>query len=97
MSDAPQAVSFNAAEGVDLVVDDSSDDETFSIKVMKGTDVLEEHDGVTTTSAADIGSDHFSVETVEPPKAPEDPGPEDAAEGEPEEAEGGTPGSESEG
>lgn len=92
MSEAAQTISFNAAEGVDLVVDDSSDDETFSIKVMRGTEVLEEHDGVTTATAGDIGSEHFSAETIEPPTAPEDPGSEDAPEGEPEDAEGGTPG-----
>ena len=96
MGETPQTISFNAAEGIDLVVDDSSDDEKFSITVMRGAEILEQHDSVTTATAGAIGSEHFSAETVEPPTAPEDAGPADAAEGEPEDAEGGTPGAGSE-
>lgn len=83
MSDAPKAFAVDAAEGVDVHIDDSSEDETFTLTVRKGGEQVEQHDGVTVDSVHDVGSEHFSASSVEPPSAPPEPSAEDAPEGDP--------------
>lgn len=72
MTDAPTAFAINAAKGVEVHVDDSSDDETFVLTVRKEGKEVEKHEGVTAATLGDLSSEHFSAETVEPPSAPED-------------------------
>ena len=75
MSDAPQAWALSSGEEVEALVDDTSDDETFSISIRKGGQEVEKHEGLTAASVHDVQSDHFSVEAVTPPMGhPDDAG-----------------------
>lgn len=71
MSETPKALAIDAAEGVDVHIDDSSEAETFDVKVLKAGQEVEAHTGVTLEALASVSSDHFSVELIEPPTAPE--------------------------
>lgn len=71
MSDVPKAFAIDAAEDVSVHIDDSSESETFEVKVTKAGEEVESHQGVTIDGLAALSSDHFSVEFVEPPTAPE--------------------------
>lgn len=71
MSDTPKAFAIDASDGVDVHIDDSSETETFDVKVVKEGEEIESHQGVTIEALAAVTSDHFSVELVEPPVAPE--------------------------
>lgn len=71
MSETPKALAIDAVEGVDVHIDDTSDAETFDVKVLKEGQEVEAHSGVTLEQLAAVSSDHFSVELVEPPTAPE--------------------------
>lgn len=83
MSDAPKAFAVEAAEGVDVHIDDSSEDETFKLTVLKQGQQVEEHAGLTADTVGSVGSEHFSVATVDPPAAPSDPSDDDAPQGDP--------------
>ena len=67
MADTPKAYAIDAAEGVVVSVDDSSDDETFQIVVVKEGEEVEKHEAVTADSVGGLESDHFSVEYIDPP------------------------------
>lgn len=67
MSDAPKAFAIDAAEGVGVHLDDSSEDETFSISVLKDGAEVESHTGVTAATVAGLSSEHFTATVVEAP------------------------------
>lgn len=67
MSETPKAFAIDAAEGAVVHVDDSSEDETFSISVRKGGEEVETHAGVTADSVVELGSEHFTAAHVDPP------------------------------
>lgn len=67
MADTPKAFAINAAEGVAVHIDDSSEDETFEVAVLKDGTEVEKHQGITADSVVALESDHFSVEHIEPP------------------------------
>lgn len=67
MADTPKAYAINAIEGAAVHIDDSSDDETFKITVVRDGAALEEHEGVTAVSLGSLASDLFSVEYIDPP------------------------------
>ncbi len=71
MTDAPTAFAINANKGVDVHIDDSAEDETFVLTVLKDGKEVEKHEGITAANVGDLSSDHFSAETVEAPTAPE--------------------------
>lgn len=79
MSDTPKALAIDAADGVEVHIDDSSETETFDVKVRKAGEEVEAHTGLTIDDLAALDSEHFSVDLVEPPTAPE-PGDEDTDE-----------------
>ncbi len=91
MADAPKAFAVDAAEGVEVHLDDSSEDEKFDIVVRKEGAELESHQGLTADSLEGLSSEHFSVAVIEAPSAPGDETAEDAPEGDPPEEEGGDP------
>jgi len=72
------ALAISAAEGVDVHIDDSSESETFEVKVLKEGAEIESHESITIEALAAVSSDHFSIELVEPPAAPEPVSDEDA-------------------
>lgn len=67
MSDSPKAYAIDAAEGVTVLLDDSSEDDTFSLSVCKDGAELESHSGVTCDSVVGLTSEHFTATHVEPP------------------------------
>ena len=69
MTEAPRAFAIDAAEGVIVHVDDSSDDETFDVVVLTEGQEVEKHTNVTAASLSELESDHFSVQYIEPPTA----------------------------
>ena len=71
MPDTPKAFAVDAPEGVDVHIDDTSEAETFDVKVIKEGAEIESHEGITIEALAAVNSDHFSIELVEPPAAPE--------------------------
>jgi hypothetical protein len=78
MSDIRKALAINAAEGVDIHIDDSSETETFDVKVTREGEEVEQHPGVTVEALCAVTSDHFSVELVAAPTAPEPESDDDA-------------------
>lgn len=70
MTEGPKAFALDAAEGVVVYVDDSSDDETFAIAVLQEGAEVEQHQAVTADSVGALQSEYFSVEYISPP-APE--------------------------
>jgi hypothetical protein len=72
MSETPKAYAIEAAEGVAVQLDDSSDDETFSVTVVKAAEVVETHDAVTADSVVALTSEHFTASHIEVPTAPDD-------------------------
>ena len=71
MPDTPKAFAIDAPEGVHVHIDDSSEADTFDVKVIKEGEEIESHQGVTVDALTAVNSDHFSIELVEPPAAPE--------------------------
>ncbi len=71
MAETPRAFAINSVEGAHVHVDDSSEDETFLLTVLKDGSPVEKHEGVTAESVGGLVSDHFSVEYIHPP-APEE-------------------------
>lgn len=67
MSDAPKAFAIEAAKGVEIALDDSSDDERFTITVRKDGQAVETHEGVTADSVTTLSSDHFTASHVDAP------------------------------
>ncbi len=67
MADAPKAYAIDAAEGVSVHLDDSSEDEKFNISVHKDGAEVETHEGVTADSVTDLGSEHFTASYIDPP------------------------------
>jgi hypothetical protein len=70
MADMPRAFAIDAAEGVVVYVDDSSDDETFDIAVHQEGAEVEKHEGVSAASIVSLESDRFSVEYIDAPASP---------------------------
>ncbi len=69
MSDSSMAYAIDAAEGVSVQLDDSSEDETFSLSVVKDGAEVESHTGVTAASLADLASEYFTATVVDAPAA----------------------------
>ena len=67
MSETPKAYAIEAAEGVVVHLDDSSDDDSFTLTVQRDGEAVESHEGVTATTVVDLGSDHFVASHIEPP------------------------------
>ena len=67
MSDSTKAYAIDAAEGITVLLDDSSEDDTFSLSVCKDGAELENHAGVTCESVVGLASDHFTATHIEPP------------------------------
>ncbi|MGI9644271.1 MAG: hypothetical protein ACR2O6_03065 [Ilumatobacteraceae bacterium] len=95
MSDTPKAFAIDAAEGAEVHLDDSSEDEQFTITVRKDDSEVETHEGLTADTLEGVSSEHFNVAVVEAPSAPADESDDDAPEGDPPEEDGGDPPSES--
>lgn len=72
MAESAKAFTIEAAEGVSVHLDDSSEDDTFVVSVRKDGSEVEKHEGVTADSIVDVGSDHFSASHVDPPTGPAD-------------------------
>lgn len=83
MSDTPKAFAIDAAEGAEVHLDDSSEDEKFTITVRKDGAEVETHEGLTADTLEGVSSDHFRVAVVEPPAAPADESDDDAPDGDP--------------
>ena len=80
MSETVKGWVLTYEEDVEAHVDDSSEDENFTVTVRKGGQEVEKHKGLTAATVGDVQSEHFKVESVDIPTAPEPESDDDAPE-----------------